>query len=219
MKYFIYFLFATLFFTQCKKQEAVQPVAMHYNYIPTKIGSWNTYEVISITHNTTGAHDTIYYYIKELIAEQIDSTHYRLERFWKTNWSDNWTIKDVWTREITSTFYNQTEENTTYTKLIFPVKEWVEWNGNAYNNLNEQIYSYSDVHTAYYINNLNFDSSVTIIQNDNTNAIEYQKAKEVYAKNIGMVYKSDINLNINLYDPTDINEGTELTMKIIEYGN
>lgn len=219
MKYLIILLLSFLLFTNCKKQEAQPPVEMHYDYIPTAIGTWNTFEVTEINHTTTGAHDTLNYLLKEVVAELISPNLYRIERFWKTTPTDAWVIKDVWTREITTSLFKQTEENTTFTKLIFPVKPEQSWNGNAFNSHDELIYEYSNIHSPYSINNLDFEKSVTVVQQDNTNAIEYQKAQEVYVKNVGLVYKSKIDLSINLFDPTDINEGTELTMKLIDYGN
>jgi len=219
MKYLIILSISFLVFTNCKKQEANPVVEMHYNYIPTTIGTWNTFEVTEITHTTTGAHDTLNYYLKEVIAELISEQNYRIERFWKTNINDSWTIKDVWTREVTKSMYKQAEENIVFTKLIFPVKPDQFWNGNAFNNKEELEYKYTNTHNSYSINNLDFDESVTIIQQDNTNAIEFQKAEEVYAKDVGLVFKSQIDLSINLFDPTDINDGFELTMKLIDYGN
>ncbi len=157
--------------------------------------------------------------MKEVVTEEINATTYRLERFWKVNITDTWEIKDVWTREKTSTAYAQVEENVKYTKLIFPVKGGQTWNGNAYNSEAELSYEYDSIHQPYTIENLSFDSTVIILQQDNVNAIEYQKAKEVFAKDIGLIYKSAKDLSINFFDITDINEGTELEMKLISHGN
>lgn len=187
--------------------------------MPTNIGQWNEYEVTEIIHTSTGVHDTNNYYLREIVTEEITPNKYRLERFWKNDLSDNWTIKDVWTREKTNSIFQQTEENVNYTKLIFPIKANQYWNGNAYNSQEELNYEYDLVHQAYTLDNLNFDSTVTVIQLDNVNAIEYQKAEEVFAKNTGLIYKSNKDLSINFFDVTDINEGTELEMKLINYGN
>lgn len=216
---FTILLASTFLFFACKKKETSNAINFHYNYIPTDIGSWNEYEVTEISHSTTGAHDTLHYFLKELITEEINATTYRLERYWKINSTDNWTIKDVWTAEKTETAYQKIEENIKYTKLIFPVKGGQIWNGNAYNTAGEQSYNYDSIHIEKTINNIQFDSTVTVIQLDNVNAIEYQKAKEVYAKDIGLVYKSNKDLSINFFDISDINEGQELEMKLINHGN
>lgn len=219
MKKTIFILFSLLFFTFCKKKEKVEAVNFHYNYIPTEIGQWNEYELTEITHTSTGAHDTTFYYVKEVVAAEINRNNYRIERFWKKNLNDDWVIKDVWTREKTNQLFQQVEENKSFTKLIFPIRQKQYWNGNAYNNQDELIYEYQFLHEPYELNNLSFDSSVTVIQQDNYNAIALQKSKEVYAKNVGLVYKTKKDLSINLFNVTDINEGTELEMKLINYGN
>ncbi|MCT4582080.1 MAG: hypothetical protein N4A35_11730 [Flavobacteriales bacterium] len=215
---FIITLLIALLFIGCKKKDVPATINFHYNYIPTELGQWNEYKVTEISHSTTGAHDTTQYFLKEIITEQLDATTYRLERYWRTSTTENWEIKDVWTSKKTASAYQQTEENVKYTKLIFPVKGGQIWNGNAYNSEAELSYKYDSIHNPYSINNINFDSTVIVVQQDNVNAIEYQKAKEVYAKDVGLIYKSDKDLSINFFDVTDINEGTELEMKLINHG-
>lgn len=219
MKKLLYILCLTLFFTNCKKQETETSINFHYNYIPTTIGTWAEYQVKEIFHTNTGAHDTIYYLIKEVVAEELEQNNFRFERFKRTNNTEPWVIEDVWTRSINTTHFIQTEENIKFTKLIFPVKKDQNWNGNAFNNFDNLDYEYSNVHEAYSNHNLNFDSTVTVIQQDNVNAIEYQKANEIYAKNVGLIYKEKIDLDINFFDKTDINEGSELEITLISYGN
>ena len=218
MKKTLFILTSILFFTFCKKEEKAEAVNFHYDYIPTSVGQWNEYEVTKIIHTSTGVHDTTNYYLKEVVAEEITTNNYRLERFWRTSLTESWIIKDVWTREKTNSFFQQIEENISYTKLIFPIKTNQFWNGNAYNTVDELTYEYDLIHEAYSINSFHFDSTVIVIQQNNVNAIEYQKAEEVYAKNIGLIYKSKRDLSINFFDITDINEGTEIEMKLINYG-
>lgn len=205
-------------FTLCKKNDIVESIDFNYNYIPLNIGQWNEYVVREINHNSTGGHDTINYYLKEIVTDKISSNIYRLERYWRVNKYDNWIIKDVWTREKTSTQYIQTEENVKYTKLIFPIKNNKTWNGNAYNINEEEIYKYENIHKLYVRDSIKFDSTINIIQQHNVNAIEYQVANEIYAKNVGMIYKSYKDLSINLFDVSNINEGKELEIKLINYG-
>ena len=140
MKKILFILIPLFFFTFCKKKEKAEAVNFHYNYIPTNIGQWNEYEVTEIIHTSTGVHDTNNYYLREIVTEEITPNKYRLERFWKNNLSNNWTIKDVWTREKTNSIFQQTEENVNYTKLIFPIKANQYWNGNAYNSQEELNY-------------------------------------------------------------------------------
>ncbi len=204
----------------CNKQNSVYP-AFFYDYYPANVGSWLEYEVIDITHNTFGS-DTLNYYLKEIrVGEFIDNegeVSQRIERYWKFNISDEYEIKDVWYGKLTSTTAEKVEENIRYTKMIFPIKQGQYWNGNAYNNLEEWEYSYDSIHEPYIINNITYDSTVRVIQRDNFNALDYENCYEIYAKNIGVVYKQHIDLSINLYNILDINEGEELEMKLISFG-
>ena len=92
------------------------------------------------------------------------------------------------------------EENIRFTKLVFPIKNGEYWNGNAYNDLLFCEYTYDSIHEPYELNSFSFDSTVTVLQKDLYTAVDYQNAYEVYAKNVGLIYKKDINLSINLYN-------------------
>jgi len=84
--------------------------------------------------------------------------------------------------------------------------------------LEEWEYYYDSLHKPKLINNLSFDSTITVIQRDNENVVEYQKVKEIYATDIGLIYKRHIDLDINLSNILDINSGRELEMKVTAYG-
>ncbi len=192
----------------------------HYDYYPSQINSWIEYEVVEIVHSAIGS-DTLNYWLKEIktnnFYDQEGELSNRLERFWKFDLSEQYEIKDVWQEKVTPTSVEKVEENNRITKLIFPVKYGAYWNGNAFNDLSFCEYAFDSVHQPYTINNYSFDSTVTVLQKDLYTAVDYQLANEVYAKNVGLVYKIDVNLSINLYNITNINEGSELEMKMINY--
>jgi hypothetical protein len=48
--------------------------------------------------------------------------------------------------------------------------------------------------------------------------VEYEKVKEIFAVDIGLIYKSHIDLDINLSNILDINSGIELEMTVTAYG-
>lgn len=192
----------------------------HYDYYPTTINSWIEYAVVDIVHSSLGS-DTLNYFLKEIKTNTFYDSEgelaQRVERFWKFNSNDNYVIKDVWQEKVTSTTAEKVEENIRITKLIFPIKYGEYWNGNAFNDQLFCEYTYDSIHEPFLINTLNFDSTITVLQKDLYTAVDYQMAYEVYAKKIGLVYKKDINLSINLYNILNINEGSELEMKVINY--
>ena len=98
------------------------------------------------------------------------------------------------------------------------IKDTKYWDGNAFNNLEEWEYYYDSLHKPKLINNLSFDSTITVIQRDNQNVVQYEKVKEIFAVDIGLIYKSHIDLDINLSNILDINSGRELEMTVTAYG-
>ncbi len=219
MNKFIYIPIICCLFCSCLKPTNELP-NFYYGYYPNDLNSWIEYEVTEIVHGSLGS-DTINYFLKEIKTNEFFDNEgevaIRIERFWKFNQNESYVIKDVWQEKVTSTAVEKVEENNRFVKLIFPVKYGEYWDGNAFNSLPLCEYTYDSIHQPYSLNSFDFDSSLTVFQKDLYTAVDYQNAFEVYAKNIGLIYKQDIDLSINLYNISNINEGTELEMKIINY--
>ena len=219
MNKLIYSLFI-LFVLGCKKSKT-ETINYFYNYFPLHVGAWVQYDVIDILHSDAGS-DTSIYELKEIITEEFLDNEgrltYRVERFSRLNSNFLWSIKDVWYSNVTHTTAEKIEENLRFTKLIFPVNNTKFWDGNAFNNLDIWEYFYDSLHVNKTINNLTFDSTITIVQRDNENVVEYEKAEEIYAIDIGLIYKKHIDLDVNFSNILDINQGRELEMIVKAYG-
>ncbi len=204
----------------CKK-DPVSTIDYHYNYFPIDVGTWMEYEVVEINH-AGGVSDTNEYLLREEITEEFvdleGRTTYRIERFWRTLPTDAWAMKDVWYANRTQTTAERVEENIRYTKMVFPVNSSKYWDGNAFNTENEWEFSYDSIHDEKEYNNLTFDSTVTVEWEENFNVVEYEVGWEVYAKNVGLIYKKMADLDINNAMVTDINQGYEIEMTITAYG-
>ena len=191
-----------------------------YNYYPLHINQVKEFFVTNIVHNSFGK-DTTTYFLKEIITDyninMEGDTVYRVERYWKVDSSLSYEIKDVWTskKNLSAGYLN--EENITYTKLIFPLSLNIFWNGNAFNNLGYQEYSIESLNIPFQLNNVIFDSSLTVIQNHKSNLLEFENAKEIYANGIGLIYKEDVQVEINSGNLSDITQGYEYYQEIINY--
>ena len=221
MNRLFYIVFTSItFFFGCNKSNN-ESVKYYYNYFPLEVDGWVEYDVVDIIHSQLGS-DTAEYQLKEIAAEEFLDNEgrltYRIERYWRDDSNANWSIKDVWYSNKTRTTAEKVEENVRFTKLIFPINTSKYWDGNAYNNMEEWEYYYDSLHKPKLINNLSFDSTITVIQRDNENVVEYEKVKEIYAVDIGLIYKSHIDLDINLSNILDINSRRELEMTVTAYG-
>ena len=195
-------------------------VKSYQDYFPIEVQKEKKFLVTNIIHNSFGK-DTSSYYLKEIITESfIDlegDTAYRIQRYWRTDSTQIYEIKDVWVVKKSKTSLQQLEENIRFTKLIFPIDKNSFWNGNAFNNLGYQEYSVQSIHTGFNLNNLTFDSCVSINQNYKSNLLEYENSQEIYSLGLGLVYKEVIVIQINNGNLTDITQGNEYIQELIEY--
>ena len=155
--------------------------------------------------------DTTRSYLKEEVVSILDvnngTTNYILERFFRKDLSEPWEIQDVWNIVKYDSKVERVEENLRFIKMVFPVAEGSQWNGNAFINADTSVafagslvaiyqfwdsnYRYSRVDESEQIGSFNLDSVVTIIQSDTqlSDVINYRFSTEKYARNVGLVYK------------------------------
>jgi hypothetical protein len=218
MKNNIFFLIV-IFHLSCDPIQYTE-IKSYNEYFPLELQKEKQFFVTNIIHSSLGK-DTSSYYLKEVVSEyHLDlqgDTSYRIERYWRTDTTQNFNIKDVWVANKNSSSVQQIEENTTFTKLIFPINANTFWNGNAFNNLGYKEYIVERLHTSFTLNDLTFDSCVTINQNYKSNLLEYENSEEVYALGLGLVYKEDKVLQIVNGDVNDVLHGNEYIQELIDY--
>lgn len=228
---FIFFCTAIALVASCKK-ETLPPVEMGKAYYPDNDGHWVIYKVDSAVWDPfyfnypddPNFYKTYSFYIKE----KIESHYYdlqnrltqRIERYKKDSINGAWYYLDTWTANVTATTAQKTEENITYVKFIFPVSDGDEWNGNAYNYLGQQDYFFDKTYDTFIINNVTFDSSVTVVQKRYSNMIEEYNQYEVFAKKAGMIYKKYRAVSkIKVDGFMQIKGGVDYTYTMEDYGD
>jgi hypothetical protein len=207
----------------CKKTK-VDPVDVGYCYYPANIGHWVLYDVDStfynnFTHTVVISHFQIKEYIESTYADNQNRPTERIERY-KIRDSLPYYLKDVWTSTLTPSTAERVEENIRYVKLVFPIEDGKTWNGNAFNYLDPQDYNYVNIFKPYSIKGITFDSTVTVIQTIDSNLVGARLKMEVYANNVGLIYKRyrDVKKQPNpLHD--SIISGVDYSMRIVTFGN
>lgn len=217
--------------SSCKDDSVSPSIENSYaGYFPLDSGFWIEYQADSIVHldiddpfNLDTAIDNYSFQIREEIDSGFVDAEgdwaYRISRFKRLNDSLPWDFLNLWTAKMTNTSAQRVEDNIRFVKLSFPINERKTWNGNAYNYFIEEDYFYQDIHIPFSLNGLNFDSSVTVIQNDFTSNVNRILKKEIYANHVGMVFKQQDSLN-TVHLPSGlvlILNGVEYQMKIINY--
>jgi hypothetical protein len=222
--YITFFCFAGILYSSCK-QDTLAPVDVGYAYYPSNIGHWILYDVDS-TYYDGFTHTVRNYTFK--INEKVESSFYdnqnrltqRLERYKQLSDSTSWFLKDVWISNITSTTAEKVEENIRFIKLVFPINSSQIWDGNALNSEGSMDYEYDNLFQPYTVNGVTYDSTVTVIENVDSNLISVKYMIEVYAKNVGLIfrrYKDVQKMPDPLHD--SITSGIDYTYRIRSFGN
>lgn len=209
--------------SSCKKDNHL-PIDFGYNYFPTAVGNWILYSVDSIYHDVKLLkHDTNQFQLKEIIEstflDNAGRPAQRVERWRRANDTSAWHLTDAWVSVLTEKTAERVEENLRYIRLAFPVNRQQFWNGNALNVLDQWDHYYDGeaLHIPRTLNGVFFDSTITVIQRENENKVERENALEIYAKNIGLVYKKFIDLDLD-FTTAEITKGLEYTQTVISYG-
>lgn len=215
------FIGLSIVFVSCKKKK--EPAyKFHYEYFGLKQGRFIIYDAKEIIHLSDGTSDTLIYQLKTVIGDTVHDNAgrvgYKYLRYKRNSSSDSWNISDVWFTILTENRGELIEENERIVKLVFAPTSDKTWDGNAFNNNPKLEYSYTDVHASQSYNGIYLDSTVTVIQEDVFNLIQWRKKSEVYAKNIGLVKKHYQHLEINNFDINNINTGKELFLTMSSYG-
>ena len=189
-----------MIFIACKKTPAPQ---FHFDYFGLTQGRYVIYDVVDITHNKDLAqHDTLYYQLKtywgNIYIDNDGRTARELYRYVRDTPADPWAVSDLWTGIIDGIRGEIIEENQRVVKMVFSPSYDKEWDANAYNLYGELDCYYRDIHSDTVIGGINFDSTVVVEQEEYFNLIDSVRKYEMYAKDIGLIYKyyKDIHFQI-----------------------
>lgn len=220
----VYFLFLSFAVLACKKDPPNHAIIYGYEYFPTTIGAYKTYDVLEIFHDIAlePQHDTIRYQIKEVLAEfLIDNegdTAQKIKRYFRESDTSAWILQDIWTQKRTASTAEVVNENGRGIKLVFAIAYDRFWNGNALNNDAEISCYYEDIYLPFTLNETLYDSTVRVEKENFISFIDYRRDYEIYARDIGMIKSVYKDLEIDNSDTLDIQKGPELFYTLIDFG-
>jgi hypothetical protein len=229
MRFIQYSIFVCIvaFVAACNQNKAGEDINPGYDFFPLEKGRYVIYDIENIVHNVIGTTDTFNYQIKEVIGDTISATDkspfsYQLLRYKRTKNTDSWMLDSVWSIWRNANVLVKNENGEKFIKLSFPLKNAQKWNGNAYNNRDDDTYEVRLLGNRQYVNGLFYDNTVTIMQNDSLplNYVNRDYRVEYYAKNIGLIYKE---WQIYTYDQAtlgqfNIETGSHYIQQISSYG-
>ncbi len=215
-------LLTVQFLLSCKKETPV--VDFKYDYFDLSPGRYITYKVMEVRHDAGGSilHDTLRYELKAVIGDTVIDSEGRVARKYLRYVRDNstlpWTLKDIWTTNITDRRAELVEENQRKIKLVFSPTIYKEWDINAFNTEDPIMCYYGWIDEPYSIQGMSFDSTVRVEQDYELNLVRFKSKHETYAKGVGLIWKYQKDLYINGFDTLNVSNGDELMMEAIDYG-
>jgi len=225
LKYFLNFLGFLLLLWGCGDEESLSG-HIEANYFPLEVGWYQVYDVQETRYQITASPEAMRYELMMQVVDSFPSGNdytYVIHRSIRPDASVAWELLDTWSARMEGNALVVSEGNTAYVKLTLPVADGVRWDGNAYNALGKDEYEIRDAGRSYVLDGTEFENTVTVDQEHNDDRIVFRdERKEVYANDIGLIYKEFIQLDYCTADPClglqQVDEGVEVIMTIIGYG-
>ncbi len=194
IKLMVFFVF--ILFYSCRKSNDIISTSNDFSYYPLQVKNEYIYWVETVHIDAPiNINDTQRYYLKEYIestfADNTGKPAYRIERYQRSDTTQNWNLTDVWTSQYYDHQEHKVEENVRYVKLIFPVALNVTWDGNSFNTLGSQTYSIDSLDVSWN----GFDSTCLVMHQKLETIIDKYWDYERFSKHIGLIEKVSIQIS------------------------
>lgn len=220
------FLALALIVLSCSETKEISPEDTGINYFPLEVGNYAIYHVEGVEYINTVDSVPFSYELKETVVDSFQNLElgisYKLLREVRENESDLWKTDSVWTSRKDNIRAIRMENNVSFICLVFPIKENKTWDVNGYNDQDIDEYEMIDVRKPFNGSFDSFGESLTVVQEDIPDkVVNFISRKEVYSKDVGLVYKENIKLDWaqgDLINKEIIESGIKYYQSIIEYG-
>lgn len=203
------------------------PVDPGTDYFPLETGRYIIYTVDEQQYalNATAIQRT--YQVKEVVGESYqDVTNqpaFKLLRYRRSANNSPWQADSVWSVRVQNNKAIRTENGQDFIKLQFPISNNLKWNGNQLNSLGEDTYLMCNTNQPYRVSDKEYNATVTIVAQDDSTLVSQDKHIEVYARQIGLIYKERIHLQFCSSSPScigkyQIDYGIRQVYRIQAYG-
>lgn len=209
------------------------------DFLPLQKGLYWIYDVDETQYSELNGEQHFTYEMKVQVTDSFPNSGgtitYVLQVLRKAEAADNFEYQDTWSARVEASEVIVNEGNIPYVKLSFPLTKGKKWNGNAYNSLGGDescgndstpcdIYEIESINEPYEGNGLSFTQTVNVLQNNNQDVIvEKNVRKEIYARNVGLVYKESTVLEYctvgSCVGQQQIDSGFIIIQVLKEYGD
>jgi hypothetical protein len=199
----------------CSESREVTPDDLGAHFYPLEVGSFTMFQVDGVEYINAQDSTVFSYQMKESVVDSFRNDAggltYRIVRAKRTDWGGQWLTDSVWTVRKEANRVIRTEGNQPLINLIFQLRAGVTWDANGFNDREQDLYKMVSVREPFAGDHMNFDQSVTVVQEELADRIvRFISKKEVYSENVGLVYKENVDL---VYK-----QGDDLGLEIVDSG-
>jgi hypothetical protein len=244
MKKLLPIVLCVVLFGACKKQSEELQVVPISDYAPLKAGKYITYSLDSLVYTSFGTVEThrfyeVKYQVMDSITDNLGRKAFRTVRYIRTLPAGNFVADNTAMAVNTGSRYEFVENNLKYFKLTLPIADNNSWKGNSaidlivnpatgedLSYLADWDYTYANVGTAKKVGTFNLANTLTVNQkNDSTNLpitpttnIAYKDfSQEIYAKDIGMVYRNFLHFEYQKTATSFVYKGYGVKLTMIDH--
>lgn len=221
--------------------EPTDPIELEMieDYYPLEVDNYWKYKVDSITYIDFQRDTTTSYSYEQIVDEyeQNGNTVFLVEEHYSDSLDGNFTYFKTFTVRLEENQIIKTYDNLPFISLVNPILQGPlhAWDGNSLfstdsifleiGSKNVRLYEdwnyfYSNIDTSLTLAGTPFDQVIVVEQVDFQTFIDFYRAEEAYAKNVGLIKKSMAILQ-NGQDTTnytDANYGIVVEKTLLDYG-
>ena len=219
----LFFCLALILTIYSCRTSTEETVSKGTEYFPIKIGDIHYYQIDTLVYDLFQKKiDTFSSVVREVVVEKYqdatNDTVYRIELSRFSEASLNWEVFRTFERKIIDNYAIEKMDNITELKMIFPIASYktkgssYTWNINMFNSNDPLAVKYTSTFTSFY-NGINpYNNCVSVKLNKPTIGRVNNTRTEVYAKNIGLIYR--YIENTNSLDDSSFLSGSVTTVRL-----
>ena len=223
------FLAIVLLISGCSSTKEPDFSILGEEFIPLKKGDFYIFFIAEKTFNTDGSADSVGYFLREEVGEGFTTSDeryvsYSINRFKKSSIEDSWSYFETISRRKNQFHVAELEGNIPVIAFSFPVGEGRRWDGNSQNDLSLDYFEQRDLGHPFTVDSLIFANTVHVIREDLLDplCIRDDYRFEVYAENVGMVYRRFRQVRYVVDDGVErctVETGKDIEQKLVSFGN
>ena len=222
-KYFVFSFLAAI--SACSSGDETT-IDIGLGYAPVKVGLYQIYGVDQTEYSELAGPVETHYELKTEVVDSFPNVSgvftYVIHRSTRETSQDSWVYKDTWSLAVDDQQVLLNEENIAFVKMKFPLRNNRQWNGNEYNIGDPDIYEMKSVNEPFTVDDQTFPLTMFIDQEDVEDLLIRDRRLEVFAKDVGLVYKEVTDLtycdDVDCFGQKEIKSGIIYKQSIISYG-